>query len=51
MKYDVYQIFLRKFYFNEVKRVVQSTEQFNDMLQENFGIEVREKDYNDESRL
>ena len=51
MKYDVYQIFLRKFYFNEVKRVVQSTDQFNDLLQSNFGIEVKEKDYNDESRL
>ena len=51
MKYGVYQIFLRKFYFNEVKRVVQTTDQFNDMLQANFGIEVQEKDYNDESRL
>ena len=51
MKYDVYQIFLRKFYFNEVKRVVQSTDQFNDLLQANFGLEVQEKDYNVESRL
>ena len=48
MKYDVYQIFLRKFYFNEVKRVVQSTDQFNDLFDANFGVEVQEKDYNKE---
>ena len=48
MKYDVYEIFLRKFYFNEVKRVVQSTDQFNDLLDANFGVEVRENDYNKE---
>ena len=48
MKYDVYEIFLRKFYFNEVKRVVQSTDQFNDLLDVNFGVEVQEKDYNKE---
>ena len=51
MKYDVYQIFLRKFYFNEVKRVVQSTEQFNDLLRDNFSVFVQDKDHNDESRL
>ena len=48
MKYDVYEIFLRKFYFNEVKRVVQSTDQFNDLLDDNFGVEVKENDYNKE---
>ena len=51
MKYDVYQIFLRKFYFNEVKRVVQSTDQFNEFLLEKFDVTVRDKEYNDESRL